>query len=65
MKPASSNLKERIMYKITHCARIWLPVALLQSRISDQGQNKDKDKPGTRKKKTSTGLRTGKEEKDP
>jgi hypothetical protein len=53
------------MYKITSCIVTWLPVALLQSRISGKRYNKDKDKPGTRKKKTSTGLRTGKKEKDP
>jgi len=49
------------MYKITSCIVTWLPVALLQSRISGKRYNKDKDKPGTRKEKKRTGLLTEKE----
>jgi hypothetical protein len=49
---------------ITPCIATRLPVAPQQSRISGKRYNKDKDKPGTRRKKTSTGLRTGKKGED-
>jgi hypothetical protein len=53
-----------VIPEITPCIVTRLPVAPQQSRISDKRYNKDKDKPGTRKKKTSTGLRTGKKGED-
>jgi hypothetical protein len=43
-RPAIEPASSRFMYKKTYCARTWLPVALLQSRVSDQGQDKSKKK---------------------